>query len=436
MVLARPERPPMGWNSWDCFGTTVTEAEVLANARFMAENLRDAGWDTIVIDADWADPDARSHGYNDDARLHLDPYGRLLPDPVRFPSSAGGAGFAPLAEQIHAMGLRLGLHVMRGIPRRALAERMLLHGTSTPLSDIADPANDCEWNPHFVGIDHGHPDAAAYYRSTVALYDSWGIDLIKADDMLWPYQERDITAYSEAVQAAEREIVLSLSPGRDLSAAHVEHLAEHASMWRICDDVWDRWDDVLDNLGRMARWAPHARRGAWPDADMLPLGRIGIRAERGEPRDDALTAAQRRSLLTLWTVARSPLMFGGDLPSTDPATIELLRNPALADLLARADRSGEIRREHGLVLWQATGGGTTWIAAVNTTDDDLTATLDTRDLGLGAEPATIVDVWTGQPVPARPGRTGATTTRGVAPDSHAIDLSLLPHASVFWRHDR
>ena len=435
MVLARPHTPPMGWNSWDCFGTTVTEAEVLANARFMAEHLRDAGWDTIVVDADWADPDARAHGYNDDARLHLDEHGRLLPDPVRFPSAADGAGFGPLADQIHALGLKFGVHVMRGIPRRALAEGMLLHGTSTPLADLADPANDCEWNPHFVGIDHTHPDAGAYYRSTVELYDSWGVDLIKADDMLWPYQERDITAYSDAVAAAEREIILSLSPGRDLSAAHLDHLADHSSMWRICDDVWDRWEDVADNLSRMARWAPHARAGAWPDADMLPLGRVGIRGERGEPRHDLLTPDERRSLLTLWTIARSPLMFGGDLPSTNPDTIALLQNPALADLLTRAEGSGEIRHEHGLALWRATGGGTTWLAAVNTTEAPLTTTLDTRDLGIGAAPAQVVDVWTGRPVTVRPGRAGSATVRGVAPDSSVVEVTLASHASAFWRCD-
>lgn len=435
MVLARPERPPMGWNSWDCFGTTVTEEEVLANARFMAKHLRDAGWDTIVVDADWADPDARSHGYNDGARLHLDEHGRLLPDPVRFPSSAGGAGFGPLAAEIHAMGLRFGIHVMRGIPRRAIAAGQLVHGTETSLADIADPANDCEWNPHFVGIDHTHPDAAAYYRSTVALYDEWGVDLIKADDMLWPYQSRDIESYSAAVAGAGREIVLSLSPGRDLSLAHREHLAAHASMWRLCDDVWDRWSDVTDNLGRMARWAPHAQPGAWPDADMLPLGRIGIRAERGVDRDDLLTSEERRTLLTLWTIARSPLMFGGDLPSTDPATIALLRNPGLADLLSRAQESGEIRRENNLVLWRATAPGTTWIAAVNTSDGEVRATLDSRDLGLDSAPGRIVDVWSGEAVATRPGRDGDRTVRGVTPDSHAVDVALPAHGCAFWRCD-
>ncbi len=168
---------------------------------------------------------------------------------------------------------------------------------------------------------------------------------------------------------------------------------------------------------------------------MLPLGRIGIRAERGEPRDDALTPAERRSLLTLWTIARSPLMFGGDLPSTEPETISLLQSPALVDLLARAESSGEIRRENGLVLWHATGGATTWIAAVNTTGSALTATLDTRDLGLGPAPGSIVDVWTDATVPTRPGRRGDETVRGVAPDSTAVDLRLDAHACAFWRHD-
>lgn len=131
----------MGWNSWDSYGTTVTEAEVLANARFMAEHLLSHGWDTVVVDIDWADPNARAHGYNDDATLTIDAHGRLQPDPVRFPSSAGGAGFGPLAAQIHAMGLRFGIHIMRGIPcvsvgvfpagpRKALAGRAVLWHTN------------------------------------------------------------------------------------------------------------------------------------------------------------------------------------------------------------------------------------------------------------------------------------------------------------------
>jgi alpha-galactosidase len=79
--------PPMWWNSWDCFGTTVTEAEVLANADVLARRLRPTGWDTVVVDIDWYDPTARAHGYNAGAPLVLDGHGRAQPDPVRFPSA-------------------------------------------------------------------------------------------------------------------------------------------------------------------------------------------------------------------------------------------------------------------------------------------------------------------------------------------------------------
>ena len=171
--------------------------------------------------------------------------------------------------------------------------------------------------------------------------------------MLWPYQVADIEAYAAAVEGVDRPIALSLSPGRDLSAAHLEHLRAHATMWRVCDDVWDRWEDVVPNFARFARWAPHAGPEGWPDGDMLPLGRIGIRAERGEPRDDLLSPAERRSLVTLWVMARSPLMIGGDLPSSDPETISLFTNDEVLRILRESTGNRELLRERGLVVWTA-----------------------------------------------------------------------------------
>ena len=183
---------------------------------------------------------------------------------------------------------------------------------------IADETNRCEWNPHMDGLRHDNPGAQAYYDSVVALYASWGVDFIKADDMLWPYQAADIEAFSLAIERSGRPIELSLSPGRDLSLTRLDHLREHATMWRICDDLWDVWEDVEANFARFARWAPTASEHGWPDGDMLPLGHIGIRAERGEPRDSRLTQAERVTLMTLWVIARSPLMIGGDLPDVEP----------------------------------------------------------------------------------------------------------------------
>src|SRR5579862_6678305 len=98
--------PPMGWNSWDCYGTTVTEAEVKANAAYMAEHLKAHGWQYVVVDIQWSDPNAKAHGYRPDAELAMDANGRLIPAPNRFPSSAEGHGFKPLAEYIHSLGLK------------------------------------------------------------------------------------------------------------------------------------------------------------------------------------------------------------------------------------------------------------------------------------------------------------------------------------------
>ncbi|UZN02973.1 glycoside hydrolase family 27 protein [Cellulomonas sp. S1-8] len=427
--------PPMGWNSWDCYGTTVTEAEVLANAAFMAEHLLPYGWDTVVVDIDWSDPTARSHGYNADAPLAMDAHGRLLPDPGRFPSAADGAGFGPLAARVHALGLRFGIHTMRGIPRRAVEAGTPVLGTDVRAADVADRANVCEWNPDMVGLDHTHPGAQAYYDSTLDLYAGWGVDFLKSDDMLWPYQAQDIEAYARAIARTGRDIELSLSPGRDLSLTRLAHLREHATMWRICDDLWDDWDQVVANFARFARWAPHASPAGWPDGDMLPLGRIGLRAERGEPRDDRLTPAERVSLMTLWLIARSPLMIGGDLPTTDPATIALFTH---ADALAVLRSSGnrEVFREGGLVVWSAQGdGGEQYVAVFNLDDAPRSVTLDAADTGLPAVlDGELREVWTGEAVGTFRARAGDPAARGVAPGSTAVPLTLAPHGAALLRH--
>src|SRR5579863_6603018 len=110
--------PPMGWNSYDAFGDNVVESEVLANARYIAQKMQPVGWDTVVVDYCWSDPGAHDNNRNGRANavLAADKFGRLLPAPNRFPSAVDGAGFKPLADTIHALGLKFGIHVMRGIP--------------------------------------------------------------------------------------------------------------------------------------------------------------------------------------------------------------------------------------------------------------------------------------------------------------------------------
>jgi hypothetical protein len=390
----------MGWNSWDCYGTTVTEDEVLANAEFMRDHLLPHGWDTVVVDIQWYEPTARAHGYNPDAPVLLDAYGRQLPAPNRFPSAAQGAGFAPLAGRVHGLGLRFGLHIMRGIPRRAVAARLPVAGTGFTADEIADTGSACPWNSDNYGLNHDHPGAQAYYDSQVAQFAEWGVDFVKADDMLFPYHEREIAAYARAVERSGRPIELSLSPGTDVSLARLDHLREHATMWRICDDLWDRWEDVEAQFARMARWAPWQSERGWADADMLPLGHIGIRAERGEDRLCSLTPAEQTSLLTLWLISRSPLMMGGDLPTSPPETIDLLTNDEALDVLWHSRDNREVLRERDLVLWTAgdVDGRTRYAAVFSLADAPSQVAVPLGSVGAGAGDH-VREVWTRRDIP-------------------------------------
>lgn len=421
--MTRPEKrtlsktPPMGWNSWDCFGTTVTEAEVLANAEFMAQHLLGHGWDTVVVDIQWYEPTARAGGYNANAPLVLDDHGRPQPVEARFPSSANGAGFAPLAAQVHDLGLRFGVHIMRGIPQIAVRDGLPVLGTDWTAADVADPTSLCDWNTDNVGLDHDHPGAQAYYDSLLAMFATWGVDFVKVDDMLGPYHDREIASFSQAVRRCGREMVLSLSPGRQLSLTHYDHLVEHADMWRVSDDLWDRWSDVYDQFDRMARWAHVSQPGAWPDADMLPLGRVGIRAERGVDRDSLLTWEEQRTLMTLWCISRSPLMFGGDLPSSDPRTLELLTNDAVLDALRHGAGARCVLREDDLAVWTSIdqrSAGTTFVAVSNLGDEPLSCTIAPGSLGL-ARDASGTELWTATPS---------------GYDAQGLRVELAPHASA------
>ncbi|MFD3589386.1 glycoside hydrolase family 27 protein [Streptomyces sp. NPDC058683] len=412
-------RPPAGWNSWDCYGTTVTEEEVLANAEFMREHLLPHGWDTVVVDIQWYEPTARAHGYNPDAPLVLDAHGRQLPAPNRFPSAADGAGFGPLAGRVHGMGLRFGLHIMRGIPRRAVEAELPVLGTEFTAADVADTDSVCPWNSDNYGLDHDHPGAQAYYDSQVAQFAAWGVDFVKADDMLFPYHEREIAAYARAVERSGRPIELSLSPGTDMSLARLDHLREHATMWRVCDDLWDRWEDVEAQFARMARWAPWQGRQGWADADMLPLGHIGIRAERGADRQSALTHAEQTSLLTLWLISRSPLMMGGDLPTSRPETIALLTNDEALDVLWHSTGNREVLRERDLVLWTAldTDGHTRYAAVFSLADEERRFEVPLGSIGAGPRDR-VREVW---------------TRTDTAHDGRRLTVELPAHGAALYR---
>lgn len=357
--------PPMGWNSWDCFGTTVTEAQTKANADFMAAKLKAHGWQYIVVDIQWYEPSATGHDYVPGAKLTMDDYGRLLPAVEKFPSAAGGAGFKPLADYVHSLGLKFGIHFMRGIPRQAVYQNTPVLGTELRASDIADRSSICSWNPDMYGVDIRRPGGQEYYDSLLSMYAAWGVDFIKVDDIARPYdevQKLEIEAIRRAIAKTGRPIVFSLSPG-ETPLARGAHVADHANMWRISDDFWDNWPALLAQFKRLHDWTPHRRPGAWPDADMLPLGIIEFGRQTKFTRDEQIT------LMSLWSIARSPLMHGGDMTLTDDFTLSLLTNDEVLAVNQHSDNNRQLfRTEDGLIAWVADvpGAADKYLALFNT----------------------------------------------------------------------
>lgn len=360
------ERPPMGWNSWDCFATTVTEAQTRANADVMAEQLKAHGWEYVVVDIQWYEPEANSFEYRPNATLVMDEWGRLLPATNRFPSAMGGRGFQPLADYVHGKGLKFGLHLMRGIPRQAVAQNTPVKGTPYFARDIANTNSVCAWNPDMFGVDMSKPGAQEYYDSVFELLASWGVDYVKVDDLSRPYgpNRPEIEAIRKAIDRTGRRMVLSTSPG-ETPVVEGPHVMRHANLWRISDDFWDRWPELLAQFTRLRNWTPYRGPGHWPDADMLPLGVL----ELGK-RTTRFTRDEQFTLMNLWCIARSPLMFGGDLAKLDDFTRSLLTNDEVLAVNQHSTANRELFERDGLIGWIANvpGSADRYLALFNTRD--------------------------------------------------------------------
>ena len=322
--------PPMGWNSYDAFGTSITEEETLANARSMQGKLLSHGWNTLVIDARWYDSVSSfdDRDFNKErvgAKLFADTNGRLFPAPNRFPSAENGQGFKPLADEIHAMGLKFGFHMMRGIPRQAVNAKTPIEGSSFTAADAGDPKSTCGWCPDMFGVRNNEA-GQAWYDSCTKLWASWGLDFVKVDDLSSPYHAPEIEMIRKAIEKCGRPIVFSTSAG-PTDTTQAAHVAKHANMWRISGDFWDRWKDLNHQFDLLAAWQDVGGPGHWPDGDMIPFGHIGIKCTiAGPDRQTRFTPDEQRTLMSLWSLAPSPLMLGANLTDLDQATLALITN--------------------------------------------------------------------------------------------------------------
>lgn len=419
------KKPPMGWNSWDCYGAGVTEDELLGNAEFMRDRLKQYGYQYVVCDIQWYEPAAKGNVYNNFADLCMDEYSRLIPAVNRFPSSANGAGFKPIADKIHSMGLKFGIHIMRGIPRQAVHRNTRIYGTTARARDIASQFSLCPWNTDMYGVDTEKRGAEEYYDSLFKLYASWGVDFVKVDDIANtefspqnPYSaEKEIEMIRAAIDRSGRDMVLSLSPGpAPLNKA--EHLSENANMWRISGDFWDRWDKLLNMFSLCEKWYPYVKDGSFPDCDILPLGKLCIDGSYmgNMGRDSGFTKEEQKTMMTLWAVFRSPLFFGGELRLTDNYTLSLVTNPEVINVNQNSEKPLFVYNKGGIAVWQTKIENCTAVAVFNLSDEEKHYKLSFSDLGIENVRA-VRDLWARKDIPKC---------------ENDVAVSLKPHSSEFF----
>jgi hypothetical protein len=413
----------MGWNSWDSYGLTVTEQEFKQNVGWLHAHLQPSGWQYVVIDEGWylASPEKTDQGYT------LDANGRYIPAADRFPSAEGGRGFKPLADYVHSLGLKFGIHIIRGIPKEAVAHNLPIAGSKYRAAEAADTSDTCRWNHDNYGV---RDDAAgqAYYDSIAKLYAGWGVDFVKIDCISQPYKTASIHMVRRALRNTGRPIVLSLSPG-PTPLADASDAVQQAQMWRISDDFWDVWNQdeaagdfpqsVVHQFPLLAQWERYAGPGHWPDADMLPIGRLGPQPGWQQARASRLTPDETKTVLTLWAIARSPLILGANLTRMDSATEAMLTNREVLAVNQSSTNNQALFHTPTTWVWiaRATSAKGEYVALFNVSDGPIDLHYTWHNLGIAGAKHGVRNLWLHKELGHETG----------------IRVTLAPHASVLYR---
>lgn len=389
--------PPLGWNCWDSYGDNITESEFLANASAVAQYLKPHGWQYVVVDGGWYDPLAHDNhplAYTN-ATFPVDQYGRLIPAVNRWPSSAGGKGFKLVADKVHAMGLKFGLHIWRGLPRAAVEANTPIMNSDSRSADIAVKTEVFYWYPFFYGMRFDTGAGQAYYDSLFEQFAQWGVDFVKVDHIIDDYSPEYIHAIHKAIAKCGRPMIFSASAG-PLSTDEANDISTNANMWRITGDFWDSWGKLDATMDIAATWSVYAGAGHWPDLDILPLGHISVDGRCADPDHQCrLTHNEQVSLMTLWSIAPSPLMVGASMVDADPWLLALLTNDEVLAVNqdVAANPGKRIRSRDNLDLWvRDLHDGSKALALFNRSGRMEKIEVTWRELGL-AGPQRVRDLW-------------------------------------------
>lgn len=416
--------PPMGWNSWDSYGLRINEQQFRDNVEALAIKLKPFGYNYAVIDEGWYMVNPEDRPKPELLEYALDANGRFIPVGERFPSAlenGQNTGFEQMATWVHAQGLQFGIHVVRGIPRESVLRNLPIEGSDFRARDAADQNDACPWDPTSWGV-RDNAAGQAWYDSLLRQYARWGVDFLKVDCIAdHPYKPAEIRQIALAIQHSGRAIVLSLSPG-PVGIEHHAEVAELSQMWRISNDIWDVWEGqgfpigIKNQFANAARWAPYARAGGWPDADMLPIGELRPFPDVGPgPRQTRLTPAEQQTQMSLWAMARSPLILGANLTLLNDETLRLLTNTQMIRIDQTTTASREVLHEGDLVIWTADlPGNEQAVAVFNLGDKRMALDRELPDFLQPGKQQTIQNAWTGERIPA----------------GSSLRMTLEPHAST------
>jgi len=348
--------PPMGWNSWNMFGSKVNEDAVRATAdTLVSSGMKELGYNYVVIDDCWSVKAGRDG--NDD----------LVPDPERFPS-----GMRALGDYVHSLGLKFGMY-----------------------SDAAE--RTCA----------GYPASYGHEEQDAALFASYGVDFLKYDYCNAPEDQASAidryTRMGKALKGCGREILFSLCEWGNRSP-HLWGPQVGGSMWRVSGDIFDSWVNVWNaqgswyglgidtSFGIASTVAEYGGPGGWNDLDMLIVGLKG----KGHIAGVGLSNIEYATHMTLWVIACSPLMIGCDIRNMDEHATKLLTNPEVLainqDPLGIPGRRARKRGPHE--VWRKPlSDGSIAVAIFNRDSTGADITVKSSDIGLLDTPKVAQDLW-------------------------------------------
>lgn len=397
--------PPLGWNSWDSYGMYPTEKAMLANLEVMAKKLKPFGYTYFTLDAGWnkiKDADGKIIG------LSMDNNCRYIANKITFPNGIKG-----VADKAHSLGLKFGIHVMRGIPREAYKQNLPILGTANTACDIGDTTSTCTWNKDNYGVDMSKPGAQAYYNSYIGQLVSWGVDFIKADDITAHPEE--VQAVKNAIKRTGKKVVLSLSPGEGADIKNVSAYNE-GDMLRVTKDIWDNQLSAVRAFDAWKKWSEVQGRTFWLDMDMIPFGHLclhnpdpgyltadnrkeGEKNVKGKERMSSFSKDEKYTFITLRALSASPLIMGGDLPTSDQFSFDLLTNKKMLACNQNGLVGKLLFAKDGIEIWKTPAKNNSnkgWIGIFNSNREDGKVQIKLNDIALERQSVTLFDIWNNQ----------------------------------------